>query len=202
MKLAPSREHDHVTPPGEEAFHQTDAGNAAAFAALHASDLRYDHQQQRWLTWLDGLRWERDRTGGVQRLVKEFVRNQYRDAASVEDPKERTAQVNFALKCEARDRLRATEELARNEAPLSDAGDTWDGDPWLLGVDNGVVDLRTGQHRAGRPEDRLTMASPLAFDPTATCPRFERFMQEVLRRSRVGGIRPTGAWVQRLRPHH
>lgn len=179
MKLAPSREHDHVTPPGEEAFHQTDAGNAAAFAALHASDLRYDHRQHQWLTWLDGLRWERDRTGGVQRLVKEFVRNQYRDAASVEDPNKRKAQVNFALKCEARDRLRATEELARNEAPLSDAGDTWDGDPWLLGVDNGVVDLRTGQHRAGRPEDRLTMASPLAFDPTATCPRFERFMQEV-----------------------
>ena len=35
--------------------------------------------------------------------------------------------------------------------PLADAGDNWDTDPWLLCVENGVVDLRTGTLRNGMP---------------------------------------------------
>jgi putative DNA primase/helicase len=68
-------------------------------------------------------------------------------------------------------RLDAVLALAKAEPSIADSGEGWDADPWLLGVANGVVDLRTGAVREGRPEDRITMHSPIPYDPEAQCPR-------------------------------
>jgi putative DNA primase/helicase len=46
-------------------------------------------------------------------------------------------------------------------------------------VNNGVIDLRTGALTTGRPDDLLTRAIDLDYDPHATCPRFEEFVREV-----------------------
>jgi putative DNA primase/helicase len=61
---------------------------------------------------------------------------------------------------------------------LANTGE-WDGDPWLLGVANGVVDLRTGKLRAGRPSDRITIHTNVSFDPSARCPRWEQAVNEI-----------------------
>src|SRR5206468_3361252 len=57
----------------------------------------------------------------------------------------------------------------------------WDSDAWALGVPNGVVDLRTGRLRAGHCDDRTTKHAGRPFDPSAKCPRWERFLVEVLK---------------------
>ncbi len=62
---------------------------------------------------------------------------------------------------------------------LTDAGERWDADPWLMGVVNGVVDLRTGRLRPGRRDDHITMSTAVPFDPDQPCPRWERFVAEI-----------------------
>jgi len=49
----------------------------------------------------------------------------------------------------------------------------------LLGIANGIVDLKTGERREAIRTDYITKFSPVEFDPHATCPRFERFVAEV-----------------------
>jgi len=49
----------------------------------------------------------------------------------------------------------------------------------LLGCPNGVLDLKTGMLRPGRPSDGITMTTGVPFDPTATCPRWDRFVTEI-----------------------
>lgn len=56
---------------------------------------------------------------------------------------------------------------------------TLNSDPWLLNTQNGTIDLRTGTIRPHDPADRLTFIAPVTFDPTATCPTWERFISEV-----------------------
>lgn len=56
---------------------------------------------------------------------------------------------------------------------------TFDHDPFLLGVRNGVVDLRTGEHRPYSPEDLMTDQIQVTFDKEAICPRFIQFLKEV-----------------------
>jgi putative DNA primase/helicase len=52
-------------------------------------------------------------------------------------------------------------------------------DPWLFGVENGVIDLRTGSLRAGRQKDFITMHSDLPFDASAKAERWEQFLREI-----------------------
>jgi putative DNA primase/helicase len=56
--------------------------------------------------------------------------------------------------------------------PLAETGERWDPDPWIIGVENGVVDLRSGLLRPGRPADNVTLASGVPYLPEAPCPRW------------------------------
>ncbi len=52
--------------------------------------------------------------------------------------------------------------------------------PGLLCLRNGVLDPLTGKMRPHAPEPRFTVQLPVAYDPDARCPRFLRFLEEVL----------------------
>lgn len=159
-------------------FPRTDAGNGELFAHLYGDRLRFDHRRKRWLVWA-GHWWQPDADAQVRLLAKQAARQRYQQAAIIDDLKDREKAAKWSIDSESRMRMDATLSLAQAEPPIADSGERWDTDPWLLGVANGVVDLRTGQLRAGRQDDRITMHSAVAFDPGAKCPRWEMFLQEV-----------------------
>lgn len=68
--------------------------------------------------------------------------------------------------------------LARSKQPtLPEKLDT---DPWLLNVINGTVNLRTGKLHESRREDMITMQANVMYDPDATCPRWLKFIDEIM----------------------
>src|SRR5262249_44818041 len=80
---------------------------------------------------------------------------------------------------ERRDAINRLLGLAATMKPVADDGTGWDADPFLLGVPNGVVDLRTGVLRDGQREDRLTMQAGVAYDAETRCDRWEQFLSEI-----------------------
>ncbi len=80
--------------------------------------------------------------------------------------------------------MNGAERVARSLPELSTTVDEWDRDIWLLGTPNGVVDLKTGQLRDGRPEDRITKSTLVApipldsFKPERDCPTWLKFLDE------------------------
>lgn len=156
----------------------TEAGAAERFARLHGDDVRFDHRRERWLMW-DGHRWTPDADAAVTRLALAFARDWQREAVDIPDRDRRENVIKHALRLERRDAMNNVLALARAMKPIADAGDGWDADPWLLGVQNGVIDLRTGTLRPGSHADRLTMSTSVDFDPDAPCPRWTRFVAEV-----------------------
>lgn len=163
-------------PPADEPL--TEAGAAERFARLHGDDVRYDHRRSRWLVWA-GHRWVPDADAAVTRIGLDFARAWQREALDIPTPKQREATIRHAIALERRDRLESLLRFAEALRPIADAGDRWDVDPWLLGVPNGVVDLRTGELRPGLRGDRITMSTAVAYDPAATCPRWDRFITEI-----------------------
>ncbi|MFC1888950.1 phage/plasmid primase, P4 family, partial [Thermodesulfobacteriota bacterium] len=168
-----------TTPNGlnEKNFNRSDAGNAELFAALFGNRLRYDHKRQRWLLWKKHW-WVADPVEEILQFAKNAARTRQRMALNVAE-EDRTAAMKWALGSESHSRLTNTLNLAKAEHPIVDPGDGWDSDPWLLGVENGVVDLRTGELRDGQPEDRITMHTEALLNPAATCPRWIQFLEEI-----------------------
>ena len=164
---------------GVQTFNLTDAGNGEWFAHLYGDRLRFDHLRRRWLVWADGKWWCEDADAEIHRLVKEAARERFKESADIADLELRRKAANWAVGSEARSRLDAALARARSEHPIADSGEGWDADPWLLGVANGVVDLRTGTLRPGRQGDRITIHTDVDYLAGARSPRWDKFLDEV-----------------------
>jgi putative DNA primase/helicase len=175
---------------GLAGFNLTDLGNSERFVADHGDDVLYCYAWSKWLVWT-GARWERDDGGKVHRLAKATVRNIYREAAAAEDEKERKALAAHAKSSEAEARIRAMLELAKSDVPVF--SEQLDARPWYLSVQNGTIDLRTGDLRPHRREDLITKLAPVKYRQDAEAPRFLRYLDEVF-----AGDEQLIAFVQRF----
>lgn len=157
----------------------TEAGTAERFALLYGDMWRYDHRRARWLHW-SGDYWQPDADGALTRDAIDFARHWQAGALTLATADERKATFNFAIGLERRDRQRNVLAIARDLPPIADAGDDWDTRSYLLGTPAGVVDLRTGELRDGRRDDRITMITAIDFDPQATSLRWNQALVEIL----------------------
>ena len=57
----------------------------------------------------------------------------------------RTQLLKHAIKSQAEPRIFAIERMARSDAAAVLSVRSLDANPWLIGVQNGVIDLKTGQ---------------------------------------------------------
>ncbi len=167
-----------MSPPDECRFPRTDAGNGELFAHLYSERVRYDHRRKRWLLWTRH-RWSPDCEAAIRVMAKNAARDRYLRAADLTEEKDKKGEAAWAIGSESRHRVEAALYFAQAEKPIADSGDAWDAEPYLLGCASGVVDLRSGTLRPGRPEDRITMTTGITFDPKAEAPRWERFVREV-----------------------
>lgn len=166
--------HDLNLPP------MTDSGNAELIAELYGDVLRFDHKQSRWLVWDKSRRqWSEDRSHTILRFALAAARRRRTLAAKITNADDANRQFRWGFESENRYRLDAAIEIVMSLPPVCDAGEGWDADPLLLGVANGIIDLRTGELREETQADRVTKHSPIRYDPDADCPRFRQFLGEI-----------------------
>jgi putative DNA primase/helicase len=140
----------------------------------------------------NGSRWDIDNDGAAMRLAKDTVEAMYEEASKLASSAQRDALLKHAIKSQAEARLKALVSLAESEASVVLAAHKLDADPWLLGVQNGVVDLKTGQFRPARQEDLITKHADVAFDAAAKCPEWLKFLDTV-----TGGDADLQSYIQR-----
>jgi putative DNA primase/helicase len=159
------------------AFRLTDLGNAERLVAAHGRDIRYVAGLG-WLVW-DGRRWARDDTGALLRLAKRTARAILHDAANCEDDDERKRIAAWARTSESEPRLKAMVSLAASEEAVVMRVQRLDADSWLFNVQNGTINLKTGELRPHRREDLITKLAPVVHDPEARSKRWEAFLRRV-----------------------
>ncbi len=166
---------------------------AHEFCTRAGHEVRFDHARKAWFLW-SGQRWYLDRDDGIARLWLKVLGDRYQEALLLGDSDGRKATLASIHAAGATNAdIRAGLTIAGSIEGVALKGDEWDPDPWSLGCENGVVDLRTGRLRPGRPEDMITRSTGIAYDPAAACPRWTRFVGEVL--PDEGDLIP---WFQRL----
>ncbi len=199
---------DNVAGEDPEREDLTDLGNARRLVRSHGRDLRHVTGWG-WLRWT-GQRWQRsekyvmrcakaaalsyyDDAAELLRPAKQQAVLAKAAAARGDKLAEKEAQdsmnrlkeragilSDWAKASQSRSRLEALVRLAESEPAVTAEPADFDAEPWLLNCTNGTVDLRTGTLQPHRREDRLTKLAPVAYDPTANCPTFTKFLQRIM----------------------
>jgi P4 family phage/plasmid primase-like protien len=160
-----------------------DAGRADRFVARYGRDLRFVPQREVWLTW-ERDRWRLDGDGAVERFALAMSKAMLVAAADIKGTDDasvraRNAAVKEALACGDRRNIADFVHLARVNPLVLLAVDKLDADPWVVGAKNLVVDLRTGAARPYTRADFITRTLACDVDLNATCPRWDKCMEEV-----------------------
>jgi putative DNA primase/helicase len=187
---------------GASDYHLTDVGNGQRLRADHGSILRYCPPWRTFLIW-DGKRWKVDVAGDAVGLVKKSIKSLFdatvREIARVGHTadKETIAKLQATLRhCtrwESAGRVEASLQMLQSEPGIPVLPDDLDKSPWLLNVDNGTIDLRTGELRPHKQEDYLTKLIPVRFDPAAECPLWKKCLDTWMM-----GNRDLIAYLQRV----
>ena len=170
----------------------TDRGNANLLAQLTTGDLRYVVERKVWIVWVN-RRWEVDATrehsfAATGRVGEHYSREVARltaqmrgmdSAAAKRHQKTIEAVGAWEKACRGRRGIENMLALAAMHPVFVIAEAALDTDPYLLGVQNGVVDLRTGALRPDAREDFVTRRCAYAYRTDATAPRWVKFVDEV-----------------------
>lgn len=160
-------------------FSFTDTGNAQRLATRHGQNIRYVHTWKMWFIW-DDKRWVRDTRGAIYQLAKETARSiATEETKGVQDDKRFKELLSWSKQSLNQSRLRAMVDLAQSEPGIPVQVEDLDRNPWLFNVQNGTIDLKTGQLQAHRREDLITKISPAVYDPTATAPTWDKFLKRI-----------------------
>jgi len=154
-------------------------GNAERLVARFGDRLRFCHPWRTWLVW-DGKRWRRDSEARVIAFAKDTVRSIYHEVANAPDKDKRKEILKWAIASEKVDRVRAMVTLAQSERPVVISPSAFDRNPYLLNVDNGTLDLKSGTLRPHSRDDYITKIAPVAYDSGARRPRWDAFLERVL----------------------
>ena len=170
----------------------TDAGNAIRFVRQHGQNIRYVSEYGVWIIWT-GKRWELDKDGAIMRLAKQTAREIYAEAIDAESAQAAAAIAKHARQSESRRSLEALISLARSETGITISQDRLDADPMLLGVENGCVDLSSGELLKSTKNKYITKQAATRADSAELCPTWDKFMAEI-----TAGDDDLVAYIQRL----
>lgn len=145
---------------------------ANQFVKKYGEDFIYCETWKKWLVW-DGSRWSEDR------LLRAFAASTSIATDSGDSSRHKAERISGTLKVA--------------QAMLSVAPEEFNKNPWILNCPNGSIDLKAMKLLPHNREDRITSLCPTPFDPEAKCPRWEKFLLDIM-----GGSQELVNYLQKL----
>lgn len=154
--------------------------NALAFADRYAGKLLFVPELKTWLQY-ESIAWAPASVGVIMQgwaaeRERKALESWMKDQESAEKKNALKHARALLHKIDNQEKvLRAASQFPSMCKPLA----AFDQHPFLLAVANGVLDLRRAKLVDAKPSQFLMRRAPVAFEPGATCPKFERYLERV-----------------------
>lgn len=169
----------------------SDTGNGRRLIDNFGQGVRYTPGLG-WFTWA-GNYWKPDAESlQMLELAKRLSPIIATEVTKYEDTDKQQEVVKWANQAKSNAKLNATIENANSDPRILVPVETWDSSEHLLGVRNGVVDLRTGELLKGRPDLHITRRAPVSYNQGLTNVRWQQFLDFA-----TGGDKEYQEWLQK-----
>ncbi|CDQ11256.1 protein of unknown function [Acidithiobacillus ferrivorans] len=157
-----------------------DIALAERFAQAHRGKLLWVPEMSTWLQWTSPC-WGACSCGEEIQAAKSVLFGLVDEARQVmaNDQERGTTMMRAAMAAQKDARIRAMLSLARAEPGMTASVTELDADSHLLGVQNGVVNLKTGELLEAKPEQLISKQCAASYNPNAACPTWLKFLHEV-----------------------
>ena len=150
----------------------TDLGNAERFYEQHGEHIRWCEDTGKWLIW-NGKIWVSDNKLEIVKLAHDTIRS-IGSEAGVGSDSEQLIIKKHALSSESSLHIRAMIDNAKPYLAISMS--EFENDPYLLNVENGILNLKTGAITPHQSDQFFGRYIDIPFDPSSTCPKWENFL--------------------------
>ncbi|MCE9604439.1 MAG: DUF5906 domain-containing protein [Planctomycetia bacterium] len=156
----------------------TDTANGQRFIRQHAGNVLFVRKWNKWIAW-SGRLW--DVSGDVQELAKKTGDAIWREVAKVSsegyDVRDLLRHAKYAHSVRG---MRAMASSAASDPSVQVECTSLDAEPMLLCLPDGTLDLAIGELRDHRRDDYITQMIRTEYDSAAECPRWIKFVNEVM----------------------
>ena len=168
----------------------TDLGNANRLIEWHGGVLRYANDAGAWLTYDRGVWALAAKDVEAEGYVKSAMalareHEVWRHSDQIQDPEAKNPKsdrddfVSWCGKSEMYTKVAAAVKMARSDDRIQTRLSLFDADPMMFNAANCAVNLATGEAVEHHPSQMFRHQSPIAYNPAAKCPLWERFLLRV-----------------------
>ncbi|RQQ30557.1 hypothetical protein DF163_14135 [Burkholderia stagnalis] len=157
---------------------RTEFGNAERMLDRFGAGLMYVPELEAWYAWT-GVYWRRAVQVELENMAKETIRALVDEAEELQTAEERIEFFKFCAACQKAAMVSNMIRLAASDPRVVVPVTELDKHTHLLGVGNGAVDLRTGALLPPDKAHRITVVTPVEYDPRAAGPLFEQTVRDV-----------------------
>lgn len=157
-----------------------DTGNAGRFTDNFKDAVRYSYVRKNWYFY-NGKTWVLDQEGKVKSLVDEILEKMKQEPVFVsDDVEEEEAQKNLRKHIKySRGSNGKTNMLKESQHLLPIHPETFDKDQHLLNVQNGYIDLKTGELNNHDKNKFFTKIASIEYTDKIDCPQWIDFLNQI-----------------------
>lgn len=153
-----------------------DTGNKDRFVKKHQQNLKYLRDANHWIVW-GNSKWK-DNGSKPYEKAQEVSNSISREATDCQDTNGGKQQLlRWAAK--SLDKGRLDSMIALAQEPLGVSLEQFDSEHTHINCLNGYLDLRTKEIAPHEASQLVMKQTPVEYDPTATCRRWENFLGEI-----------------------
>lgn len=156
-------------------YDPNDYGNTLQLLDRVRGRFHFLAEENDYVSW-DGVKWSTDQRFALEGEFQQMAQELSAVARSQGDE----TWAKWWLRSGNRSRLEAALKGLRSCPGFTVTSAEMNRDRKVLNLPNGIMDLVTGQLLPHDPDRKMTRVMGASYDPQATCPMFERFMERVL----------------------
>ncbi|MBV1818007.1 phage/plasmid primase, P4 family [Clostridium cochlearium] len=156
-----------------------DYGNGKRLVNKYEKCIRYANEWDKWLIYNEN-RWEKDKIGAIDRMAKSIIEDIREEAKNEVDENKKKEKLKAVNRFGNIRNIKGMIKSATSEKEVRISIDDFDKNKYLINCKNATIDLKKNICYKNDPKDYITKVLNIEYNPKATCPRWKKFISEIV----------------------